>query len=138
MPNFHLQDFYFATLPCWLSGKESACNAGDLGSAPARSPGEGNGNPLQYFCLERPMGRGAWWATAHWVTKIQMRLSGHHFHFHFHPSFTLHRFDCCLSWINASPGWKATTNDLQNNSPFNSIFHPLDFNLPNTFHLYFA
>ena len=64
--------------------------------------------------------------------------SENHFHFHFHPSFTLHRFDCCLSWINASPGWKATTNDLQNNSPFNSIFYPLDFNLPNTFHLYFA
>ena len=44
----------------------------------------------------------------------------------------------CTGLIAASPGWKATTSDLQNNSPFNSIFSPLDFNLPNTFHLYFA
>ncbi len=43
-------------------GKESACNAGDPGSIPGsgRSPGEGNGNPLQYSCLENPMDRGAW------------------------------------------------------------------------------
>ena len=42
--------------------KASAYNAGDLGSIPGseRSPGEGNGNPLQYFCLENPMNRGAW------------------------------------------------------------------------------
>ena len=48
----------------------SACNAGDLGSIPGsgRSPGEGNGNPLQYSCLENPMDRGAWWATVHRVT----------------------------------------------------------------------
>ena len=47
-------------LPWWLSGKESARNAGDLGSVPGlgRSPGEGNGNPLQYSCLENPM--AAW------------------------------------------------------------------------------
>ena len=45
--------------------KESACNAGDLGSIPelGRSPGEGNGNPLQYSCLENPMDRGTWQAT---------------------------------------------------------------------------
>ena len=51
--------------------KASACNAGDLGSIPGlgRSPGEGNGNPLQYYCLENPMGGGAWWATVHEVTK---------------------------------------------------------------------
>ena len=44
--------------------KASACNAGDLGLIPGlgRSPGEGNGNPLQYSCLENPMDRGAWWA----------------------------------------------------------------------------
>ena len=43
-------------------GKASACNAGDLGSIPGsgRSPGEGNGNPLQYSCLENPMDGGAW------------------------------------------------------------------------------
>ena len=45
--------------------KESACNAGDLGSIPesGRSPGEGNGNPLQYSCLENPKDRGVWRAT---------------------------------------------------------------------------
>ena len=45
-------------------GKESACNAGYLGLIPgsARSPREGNGNPLQYSCLENPMERGDWWA----------------------------------------------------------------------------
>ena len=47
--------------------KVSACNVGDLGSIPGsgRSPGEGNGNPLQYSRLENPMDRGAWWATVH-------------------------------------------------------------------------
>ena len=54
----------------------SACNAGDLGSIPGseRSPGEGNGNPLQYSCLENPMDGGAWWATVHGITKIRTRL----------------------------------------------------------------
>ena len=58
-------------------GKESAYNAGDLGSIPGsgKSPGEGNGNPLQYSCLENPMDGGAWWATVHWVTKSRTRLS---------------------------------------------------------------
>ena len=46
-------------------------NAGDMGSIPGsrRSPGGGNGNPLQYYCLENPMDRKAWWATAHRVKK---------------------------------------------------------------------
>ena len=53
-------------------GKESACNAGHLGLIPGsgRSPGEGNGNPLQYSCLENPMDRGAWQATVHGVTRV--------------------------------------------------------------------
>ena len=57
--------------------KASACNAGDLGSIPGqgRSLGEGNGNPLQYSCLENPMDRGAWWATVHGVTKSRTRLT---------------------------------------------------------------
>ena len=52
--------------------KASACNAGDLGSIPGsgRSPGEGNGNPLQYPCLENPMDRGAWWATVHGSQRV--------------------------------------------------------------------
>ena len=57
--------------PWWLNGKESACNAGDLGSVPGlgRSPGEENGNPLQYSCLGNPMDRGDWWPTVHGVAK---------------------------------------------------------------------
>ena len=48
--------------PGGSEGKASACNGGDLGSIPGsgRSPGEGNGNPLQYFCLENPMDRETW------------------------------------------------------------------------------
>ena len=51
----------------WLTGKESACNAGDVGSVygSGRSLGEGNGNPFQHSCLGDPMDRGAWWATVH-------------------------------------------------------------------------
>ena len=57
--------------PGGLDGKASLCNAGDPGSIPGsgRSPGEGNGNPLQYYCLENLMDRGAWYATVHGVTK---------------------------------------------------------------------
>ena len=53
--------------PDGSDAKESACDAGDLGSFPglARSPGEGNGNPLQYSSLKNPMNRGAWWPTVH-------------------------------------------------------------------------
>ena len=59
-------------LPCWLSGKESACKAGDMTSIPGsgRFPGEGNGNTLQYSYLGNPMDRGAWRATVHGVTKV--------------------------------------------------------------------
>jgi len=56
--------------------KESSCNAGggDLDSIPGsgRSPGKGNGNPLQYFCLESPMDRGAWQMTVCGVTELDM------------------------------------------------------------------
>ena len=65
--------------PGGSDSKESACNAGDLGLIPGsgRSPGEGNGYPLRYSCLENSVDRGAWWATVHrgakighdWVTK---------------------------------------------------------------------
>ena len=59
------------SLPGGSDGKESAGNAEDLGSIPesGRSPGEGNGNPLQYYCMENPMDRGAWQAIVHGVTK---------------------------------------------------------------------
>ena len=68
--------------------KNSFANAGDtrvVGSVPGlgRSPEEGNGNPLQYFCLENPMDRGAWGATVHGVAKNQTRLK---------------RLSTCISW----------------------------------------
>ena len=68
-----LQNFYLFF--CIL--KESACNAGDLGSIPesGRFPGEGNNNPLQYSCLENPMDGGAWQATYYGVAKSQTQLS---------------------------------------------------------------
>ena len=58
-------------------GKESACNAGDVAliTGLGRSPGEGNVIPLQYFCLENSMDRGAWWATVHGIAKCQTRIS---------------------------------------------------------------
>ena len=60
--------------PSISDSKAFACNAGDLGliPGPGRSPEEGNGNPLQYSCLENSIDRGAWWATAHGVTELHM------------------------------------------------------------------
>ena len=57
--------------------KNPPANIGDARLMPesGRSPGEGNGNPLQYSCLENPVDRGAWWATVHRVTKRQRGLS---------------------------------------------------------------
>ena len=56
--------------------KESACNAGNLGSIPGsgRSPGGGHSNPLQYYCLENSMDRGAWWVAVHVVIKSCTQL----------------------------------------------------------------
>ena len=58
--------------PSWLNGKES-CQCRRHGFDPwvGKIPGEGNGNPFQYSCLENSMDRGAWWATAHAITKSQ-------------------------------------------------------------------
>ena len=57
--------------------KNPPANAGDSGSNPGlgRSPGEGNGNPLQYSCLEDSMDRGAWWATVHGVARVGHNLT---------------------------------------------------------------
>jgi len=62
-------------VPGGSDGKESACNAGVLGSVPGsgRSSGEGNGSPLHYSCLGNPMNRGAWRATFHGITKTQIQ-----------------------------------------------------------------
>ena len=72
--------------PGGSDGKESTCNAQDLGSIPGlgRSPGGGPGNPPQYSCLENPMDRGAWKAAVHGVAEGLTRLSGFTFTFHFH------------------------------------------------------
>ena len=63
--------------PGGSDSKESICKAGDPGSilGLGRSPGEGNGYPLQYSFLENPIDRGSWWATVHGVTKSQTQLS---------------------------------------------------------------
>ena len=60
--------------PCSSVGKESACNAGDLDLIPGlgKFPGEGNGTPLQYSCLENPMGGGAWWAAVRGVAQTEV------------------------------------------------------------------
>ena len=72
------------TVPGGSEVNASVCNAEDLGSIPGlgRSPGEGNGNPLQYSCLENPMGGGARWATVHGVAKSLDTTEWLHFHFH--------------------------------------------------------
>ena len=58
-------------------GKESSCNVRDASLVPGsrRSPGEGNGNPLQYSCLGNPMDRGAWQATVHGVAKKEAEVT---------------------------------------------------------------
>ena len=77
-----IQDFFttfskhlssLGRFPGGSDGKESACNAGDLGLIPGsgRSPGEGNGNPLQYSCLENPMDREAWPTTVHGSQRVR-------------------------------------------------------------------
>ena len=68
-------------LPWWLSGKESTCKAGNLGSIPGlgKSPGEKNGNLLQYSCLGNPMDTGAWGFTVHGAAKIWTRLNNNNY-----------------------------------------------------------
>ena len=67
----------YVGFPGGSDSKESACNVGDMGLilGLGRSPGEGNGNPLQYSCLENSMDRGGWWTIVHVVTKSGTRLS---------------------------------------------------------------
>ena len=63
--------------PGGSDGEEPICSAGDLGSIPGlgRSPGEENGNPLQYLCVENPMDRGTWWTTVHGVARVRHDLA---------------------------------------------------------------
>ena len=75
--------FYVASLspvdfPAGSDGKESASNAGDLGSIPGSGTSAGDGNPLQYSCLENPMDRGAWQAIVYGIAKSQTQMSNFH------------------------------------------------------------
>ena len=72
--------------PSGSGDKESAYNAGNLGSTPGsgRSAGEEIQYPLQYSCLEDSMDREAWWATVHGIAKTQIQLSDFHTHTHTH------------------------------------------------------
>ena len=86
--------FLYWGFPSGIAVKNPSASEGytrDLGSIPGlgRSPGKGNGNPLQYHCLKSPMDRGAWWATVHGVTKSRSQLS-----MRSHTSFTEPNF-CC-------------------------------------------
>ena len=76
IPRDHCTPHFTLNFQIWIC-LPSTCNAGDLSSIPGSesSPGEGNGNPLQYSCLQNPMDGGAWWATVHGVAKSQTRLS---------------------------------------------------------------
>ena len=74
---FHaIQSIISLGLPWWLSGKEATCSEGDADegsiSGSGRSLGEGNGNPFQYSCLEKPVEGGAWWATVHGIAESDM------------------------------------------------------------------
>ena len=96
--SFLKYSLWFSEHPGGSEIRASACNAGDLGliSGSGRSPGEGNGNPLQYSCLENPMDGGAWWATVHGVAKSRTRLSDFTF-FHF-MGFILSRIWIQVHW----------------------------------------
>ena len=81
-------------------------NAGDVGSIPGseRSPGGGNGNPLQYACLGNPMNRGAWWAAIPGVAKSQTQLSTH-MHEHMHACNTTKQIIGILLFREQSSAW---------------------------------
>ena len=82
--------------------KASACNVGDLGLIPGsgRCPGEGNGNPLQYPCLENPMDGGAWWATVHWSQRVghDWATSLHFSNINSKPMYLITFIIKCVSW----------------------------------------
>ena len=77
-PHAYIYPVLSTVFPGASYGKEPTCNAGHLGSIPGlgRSLGEGNGNPLQYYCQETPMDRGSWKATVHEVTMSWTQLRG--------------------------------------------------------------
>ena len=98
----------FLRLPWWLSGKEHTCNVGNAGSIPGsgRFPGEGNGNLLQYSCLENSRDRGAWWAAVYGVAQSRTRLkqlSSLEARFPYHDSRAMTRSPSPLAWRPDTP-----------------------------------
>ena len=100
---------FFSTgwnFPGGSDGKASVYNVGVLGSIPGlgRSPGKGNGNPLQYYCLKNPMDRGAWQATVHGVAKSQTRLRDRAYIFFSTGQVLLSALSWCSTCIFVSEG----------------------------------
>ena len=91
-------------LPRWLNSKEFTCNAGQLGLIPGsgRCPGDVNGNPLQYSCLENPMDGGAWWATVHGLWVRHNFATKHHHHHHHQARLS---YDSNISSPQAQQDW---------------------------------
>ena len=130
----------FMGFPGGSDGEEFACNAGDPGSIPGSrwSPGGGHGNPLQYYCLENSMDRGAWRAIVYWVPKSQT-LNDYHFHFSCLLSYLiqqLHRQIVLLSPLNRweskssksfSEFPKATQSGNGRSKIWTRICEPLEF-----------
>ena len=106
--------------------KASACSAEDLGLIPVsgRSPGEANGNLLQYSCLENPMDGGAWWATVHRIAKSQTRLSDFTFTFTLRLCFAFHVLTCVTLIKSLNLGFLIWTRDTM------MIIPPLDACVP--------
>ena len=101
--------------------KNPLANSGDIrnrSSIPGsgRSPGDGNGNPLQYSCLENPRDRGAWWATVHGVPKSQTQLSDFPFTLHFHAlekEMATHSSSCLENPRDGGAWWAAVSGVAQ-------------------------
>ena len=110
--------------PGGSDSKESACNAGDLGSIPGsgRSPGEGNGNPLQYSSLENSMDRRACQVTVHGVAKSRTQLSNWHFHFGYFQQIT---FPSKFRGIKMTNSYRAFTLYQMYSKHCMHVFHAL-------------
>ena len=100
---------FFLGVPGGLDDKESASNEGHLGLIPGsgRSPGEGNGNPLQYSCLENPMDGGAWQATVHEVAELD---TTEWLHFSFWLTLWLHRVLSLVTIMNRGAFSRGSTS----------------------------